>query len=129
MNLPEITMLLQLIAAKQERSELNALLRANAGAERMLYFSHFSYEVGGGDQFFRGVAAGHDDVERWLQLAGGADFFEHFGDGQHVITQNVNQFIKDEQIVITTAEFFHAEVPGLARGLAILFRVLCVPGK
>jgi hypothetical protein len=64
-----------------------------------------------------------------LALAGCANLGQHLINGQHVIAEDVDELVKNQQIVITAAKFLDAEVPGVARGLPILFGVLGVPGE
>src|SRR5215470_17174 len=44
------------------RSELDARLRLDAGAERVLHQRHLGDEIGGVDQLLLGVASGQDDM-------------------------------------------------------------------
>src|SRR5882672_8588980 len=58
-----------------------------------------------------------------------AKLFQHFLKREQFITEHVYHFIKDQQIVVSTAQLLHAEVPGFASRGAILFRVLGIPGE
>src|SRR5215468_9919242 len=67
-------------------SKLNSTLCPYPCLERMLYFGHLCHEICCFDQFFRRIAAGNDDVQGGLALAGRADFGKHLIDGQHAVT-------------------------------------------
>src|SRR2546423_107478 len=108
-------------------SEFNALLGADAGVERMLDLFHLSDQIGGRNKFGRGAAARNDDMQSRLRSADPLNFFQHFRKRQQVITQHVNKFIEDEQVIVSTAQLLNAQLPGFARRSAILFRVLSVP--
>src|ERR1043165_1319673 len=111
------------------RSELNPSLRPYPRLKWMFDLGHLGDEIRGFDQFWRRVAAGDNNMKSGLSFTNGANLGQDFIDWQHAVTQHVNQFIKDEQIVITTSELLNTQIPGVARGLAILFRVLRVPGE
>src|SRR5882724_416807 len=109
--------------------ELDPLLGPNSRVKWMLYLPHLSYQVGVQNQSLRCVTAGNDDVQSRLPFPHRAKFFEHLFERQHSIAEHVDQFIEDQQIVISAAEFLDTEVPGVASCLPILFRVFCVPGE
>src|SRR6476659_3330039 len=110
-------------------SKLYTLLRTNSRRKRMFYLSHLRHQIRGFDQFMMSVSDGNDDVQRRLCGADRAKLFEHFGDGQHLITQHIDEFVKHEHVVVSRAQLFDAECPRLSRGLDVLLRIFCVPRK
>src|SRR6266403_336772 len=92
-------------------SKLNSFLRPYPSLKRVLDLRHFGDQVRCFDQFPRCIAAGDHNVKRGLTFARSPDLVENFRHRQHVIAQYINQFVKDEHVVVTTAKFLYAEVP------------------
>src|SRR6266540_5700925 len=113
----------------KQTSKFNSLLGADAGVEGMLYLGHFGNQIGGFKQCRRRVSAGDDDMQGRLGLTNRAKLFQDLINGQKPITQDVDQFIKDQQVVISTAQLLDAKIPSRASGGAVLFGILRVPGE
>ena len=72
----------QVVFCVSPKSELDPLLGANTDTKRVLYFGHLGDQIGGFDQFWRGITAGNHYVERRLSGSYLTDFFDDFVNGQ-----------------------------------------------
>src|SRR4051812_9000740 len=109
--------------------KFNSLLRANACVKGMLDFTHFCDEVCRLNECRGRIASRHNDMERRLLGSDSAKLREHFVQGQHLVAQDVNKLVEDQQVVILASHLLDTERPSQARRLAILLRILRVPGK
>ena len=64
-----------------------------------------------------------------LLFADGSYFVEHFCHVEKLVIENINQLVKDQQVIILASHFFDAKRPGRFRRLDVLRWIVCVPGK
>ena len=66
----------------------------------MFYLCHLRYEIGSFNQLRWRISAGNDNVQSRLRGANRAKFFHNFVQRQHLVSEHINQFVKDQHVLI-----------------------------